>query len=534
MDIYSVLYKTKSGILMKVETAKRGGFPRFDIYYKNGFFNPKECEAKIKNAAVVRKLQYPKGVTISLITPQGNISSCGNIELAIAVSVLCKSQCNGKIIIASSINSKGECVTSDIIPSSLIEICLRHGIEDIMLSENARKTMESEIAKNPEGYAGKIKMHYVGDIADAYLSFARIESRRSHEKGTRNNDDYADSCNAESLGSVFHIAKSIPDGKAKNNDKLLTGIIGMENCKKVISIALAGRHNLLILGPKGSGKSLIMDVLSRIALPLPEKVRLAREENMMILKANETNPEASSLSNDGCDKTVFKVFDEKSIKDAFKTQKEGIPRIIAENGSILLVDDISELSRKTMMLLKSCISKSAFAFKGESYPLSTSIIAASRLCGCGKLGRSDDSCECSASSRKSFNRNLNEIIYDNFDMICCISEDQSGQANAALRMDEPDDPVQMIVKALQMQSARYESSQSIAFNSDILKTSEADFRSKAIEKAAEIFNGNTNIGKSLKAYCIARTLADCKGKEDIDKNDAKLAIMLSDTANEHF
>ena len=296
MEIYSVLYKTKSGILMKVETAKRGGFPRFDIYYKNAFFNPKECEAKIKNAAVLRKLQYPKGVTISLITPQGNISSCGNLELAIAVSVLCKSQSKDKIIIASSINSKGECTASDIIPSSLIEICMRHGIEDIMLSESVKKAMESEIAKNPEGYASKIRIHYVKDIADAYLSFAKIENRKHYDKEARCDGDYAKSCNAELCDGGFYIAKSKSNDKTKNNGNLFAGIIGLENCKRAISIALAGKHNLLILGPKGSGKSLVLDILSRMSLPLPEKIRLAREENMMILKANETNPEASSLS----------------------------------------------------------------------------------------------------------------------------------------------------------------------------------------------------------------------------------------------
>ena len=226
--------------------------------------------------------------------------------------------------------------------------------------------------------------------------------------------------------------------------------------------------------------------------------------------------------------------DEKSIKDAFKSQKEGIPRIIAENGSILLIDDISELSRKTMMLLKSCMSKSAFTFKSESYPLSTSVIATSRLCGCGKLGRSDDSCECTSSSRKSFNRNLHEILYDNFDMICCILEDQSDQKSTAQHTRDFDNLDEMIIKAWQMQSARYESSQNIAFNSDLAKTNEAEFRNDAVKKATELFNRNTDIGKSLKAYCIVRTLADCKGKEDIDSADAKLAAMLSDTGDIHF
>ncbi len=502
-----MLSKTKTGMLMRVETAKRGGFPRFEIYYRNSCFDAKECEAKIKNAAVLKRIQYPKGVAITLVTPNGNVGNCGNLELAIAISVLCKSQRKEKILIASSMSAAGDCVASDILPASVVRACEQNGIEDIILSESARGRIEAELEKNPD-HKPLMRLHYVKDIVDAYQTFAKIEGER------RKNEICAHDVSEET--------KACPVAEADP----FSNVVGLDNCKRLIALALAGRHSLMISGPSGSGKSLLLDCIARIPLVVPERIRQDAQENLMILKSNGSDLANMNVAGEG-DWDCFSAVCDYDLKELSKSGRGGVPSIIAETGKVFLADDITELSKSSMSLLKACMSRNAYLFRNESYSLSVSVIATARLCRCGKFGSRNQSCECGDSARRSYRRRLDETLGECFDLTCDISEEELSEEGFLAATQTNDHGLLTAIRTAEsMQEKRYGECDSIRFNSDLVKSADRNIKTETMEKAVGLFGGKASLRKILRAYSIARTIADMNGRENIDASDVELSLIL--------
>lgn len=173
----------------------------------------------------------------------------------------------------------------------------------------------------------------------------------------------------------------------------LAEVRGLETARRALEVAAAGGHNLLLLGPPGSGKSLLARCLSTILPPLDEKEAL---ETTAIYSA------AGKL--DGASLLTWRPFraPHHDISVAGLVGGGPLPRpgeISLAHHGVLFLDELAEFKRPVLEALRQPLEDRRVtivrARAALSYPASFSLVGAMNPCPCGYRGSSLRSCTCS-------------------------------------------------------------------------------------------------------------------------------------------
>lgn len=190
-----------------------------------------------------------------------------------------------------------------------------------------------------------------------------------------------------------------PEGKIANDVVMrrpdLADVKGQETAKRALEVAAAGGHNMLMVGPPGSGKSMLASCLPSILPPLSTKEAL---DVSMIHSLSGT------LSEDGLMKT-------RPYRDPHHSAS--LPALIGGghkvkpgevslvHHGVLFLDELPEFSRSTLEALRQPLESGetlvARANNHVKYPAQFQLIAAMNPCRCGHLG--DATRECTKAPR---------------------------------------------------------------------------------------------------------------------------------------
>ena len=301
---------------------------------------------------------------------------------------------------------------------------------------------------------------------------------------------------------------------------------GQLKLRRAVEVAVSGGHNLLIVGPPGSGKSMISKRIPSI-LPYP-----SLDEFIEIVRIYSANGQGIEISNGDRlrpFRSPYHTISDVGLIGGGTTPGPG-EISLAHNG-VLFLDELPEFKRSVLEVLRQPIEDGSVTISRSAgkvtLPSRFMFVASMNPCPCGYLGDAKNNCRCSIPQIKKYRAKISGPLLDRIDLhvdapaleISELQNLQPGESSTAIR--------KRVENCRRIQMDRY---------TKIGTKTNASMHDSLIEKVCILNSENKKIllqamqqlALSSRAYTrilkVSRTIADMQGSLEIKRDHLLEAI----------
>ena len=393
MEVARIMSRAQVGLhspLVHVEVHLGSGLPTFSIVGLAATA-VKESKERVRSALVNSKFEFPAGrITVNL-APADVPKEGGRFDLPIALGVLMAS---GQLKVPES--------------SSALHRCEFYG--ELALGGELKPASGMLLAAAHAGHSQHEMIVPLADADEAVIA-ARKEVRGAGHllEVCKHLEGLEIICPHRRTGRQPSIQS---DGVVDAPD--LLDMRGQLHAKRALTVAAAGNHSALFVGPPGSGKSMLAQRLPYLLPPMSDDEAL---EVAMIASASATGFDRRSYG-----RRPFRSPHHTASVYAIVGggSQAGPGEISLAHRGVLFLDELPEFERRTLEALREpmetgVVSVSRVAMQAE-YPAEFQLIAAMNPCPCGYLGDPAGRCECTPGRIAQYRARVSGPLLDRIDL----------------------------------------------------------------------------------------------------------------------